>query len=56
MCGVVVLVGIVVDDDDDDVEFIVRKVFNIKFFDDVDGDKFWVCFIVVIEGDVLFIL
>lgn len=53
--GAVVLVGIAADDDDDDVEFIVRKVFNTKLFDDVDGDKSWARSIVAIEGDVLFI-
>jgi D-tyrosyl-tRNA(Tyr) deacylase len=37
------------------VEFIVRKVFNTKLFDDVDGDKSWARSIVAIEGDVLFI-
>lgn len=51
--GAVVLVGIEGNDDDDDVEFILRKVFNTKLFD--DGEKSWARSIVTIEGDVLFI-
>lgn len=38
--GLCVLVGIHRDDSDDDIEYIVRKILNLKLFDD-DGGKRW---------------
>lgn len=52
--GAVVLVGIAVDDTEEDAEFILRKVFNTKLWNNGD-DKAWASSISDGDLDVLFV-
>jgi D-tyrosyl-tRNA(Tyr) deacylase len=39
--GIVILIGIAADDTNDDLEYIVRRVLNVRTFDDETGTRMW---------------
>ncbi|MDD9339984.1 MAG: D-aminoacyl-tRNA deacylase [Providencia heimbachae] len=53
--GIAVLVGICRDDTEDDVEYIIRKLLNVRMWSNEDGSKHWCRNVREVDGGILLV-